>query len=109
MPKYISLKDAHHILENCAAVIWGDNFLCYPGLYELSEAGDSQFMELSITDGDGNVFEASFFESDNERVRVKGSSMFLTDDEGEEVEITILWADENSFEKCENIGAHEVF
>jgi hypothetical protein len=87
MRKYISLKDAHSILENCSAVIWGDNFLSYPSVSDLENKGDS---------------------SNDFLYRVSGSTMFLIDDKGNEVDIAILNSDDGAFEKCENIGGHEI-
>jgi hypothetical protein len=104
MKKHISLKDAHYILENCAAVIWGDSFLSYPSVPDLAANGNNEFLFLKCEDEEGQIFTASFTQNENERVQVSGSSMFLTDDKGEEIQITILWSDDNTFEKCENIG-----
>ena len=111
MKKHISLKDAHTILENCSAVIWGDNFLSYPSISDLETKANSanDFLYLKCEDEEGNNFTASFLEKDNQNIQVAGGSMFLVADDGEEFQITILWADENSFEKCENIGAHEIW
>ena len=102
--KHISLKDAHAILENCAAISWGDEgFLCYPSVSDLDKNGNNQFLYLKSEDKEGQIFTSSFIQNENERVKVSGSTMSLIDEEGGEVDITILWADDNTFEDCENV------
>ena len=107
MPKHISLAAAHKVLIDCAGVIW-DDFILYPSVDDLSPDGNDEFMRLRAVNDEGEIFEASFVQNENERIYVDGSSMFLTDSEGEEVHLSILGCDNYAFDKCENIGAHEI-
>jgi hypothetical protein len=103
MKRHVSLKDAHSILTTCSAVIWNDNFLCYPSVDDLSEDGNDEFMTLTSEDEEGLIYTASFIQNENERVRVAGSKLWLLDDTGEEVEITILNGDATVFNKFEAV------
>ena len=90
--KTISLQQAHKILTDCSAVVWEDNnhFVTYPSLSGITGEDDNQFLYLSGTDEDGYEYSAYFEEGNNKQVRVEGASMFLTDNEGEEVQLSIL-------------------
>ena len=89
--KTLTLAQAHRVLENCSAVIWGDQqFLTYPGTTDLTGDADNQFLYLSGTDDGGQDYAVMFEEGNNQSVKVVGSFMFLTDNEGEEVQLTIL-------------------
>jgi hypothetical protein len=90
--KTITFKEAFRILLDCSAVIWADNFLCYPCLNdeETENSNEDMFLELEITDAEGQVFSANFYRGDNEEVKIEGGSMFLSDENGEEVQITVL-------------------
>lgn len=87
--KQITLNEAYDILENSAGVIVDDNVLIYPSLNELANEPDNEFLYLSWNES-GEDFEVSFLEKDNEKAIVSGCSLFLTDSEGEETQITIL-------------------
>ena len=82
--KTITLKEAIDILSQCSAVII-DNVVTYPSLHEHEE-----FLNLSWTDGEYNDFNESFYARDNENVIIVDSSMFLVDESGDEVQLTIL-------------------
>jgi hypothetical protein len=102
MPKYISLAAAHSILENCIAVLWDDRAVSLPAVSDLDD-GDSNdsFLTLESAEDDGSIVEARFVQNENARVRVDGDSMFLMDDTGEEVKITILNPNLAMFDGCE--------
>lgn len=87
--KEITLQEAYNILENCAGVIVDDNVLIYPSLSDITNEPDNEFLYLSWNE-DGEDFEVSFIESDNQKIVASGCSLFLTDSEGEENQITIL-------------------
>jgi len=103
MTRHISLKDAHSILMNCAAVIWNTDYLCFPSVDDLAEDGNDEFMTLTSEDEEGLIYTAGFIQNENERVRVAGGSMWLVDDTGDEVEITILNGDATVFNKFEAV------
>jgi hypothetical protein len=86
----ITLAQAYHILQTASAVIWGDHFLCYPSLSELTGEDDNEFLFLSINDSEGLEFSARFAEGNNKEACFMGTSLFLQDTEGDEVQITIL-------------------
>ncbi len=87
----ITLADACRILTDCSAVIVTDvTSLMYPSVADLTGEGENEFLYLSWSDDEGLDYAIKFQESNNREVKVKGSSMFLTDDEGEETELTIL-------------------
>ena len=87
--KIITLKEAVDVLQNCSAVIWADNFLCYPSVNLVGE-DNNEFLRLSVVDDEGLEYNAEFIEKANQSVKVEGSSMFLIDSEGDEVQISIL-------------------
>lgn len=88
--KTISLKEAHQILEECSAVIADDNALTYPSLSDLEDDDSNEFLYISWTDDEGLTYSAKFQEGENQSVKISGSSMFLIDNEGDEMQITIL-------------------
>jgi len=56
----------------------------------LTGESDNQFGYISGVDGEGQEYSAQFQEGENQEVKIVGSSMFLIDDEGEEVQLSIL-------------------
>ena len=91
--KMIKLSEAYKILENCAAVIFdlgGGACVSYPRLDDLAEGdNDNVFLELE-QDVDGKVRQSEFTEGDNLTVEVVGSSMFLKDTRGENIQVSVL-------------------
>lgn len=88
----ISFDTLCRILEDCSAVIWGDEqMLTYPSYY-YPEEGDRDFLHLEGDDGDYHEFEADFYREDNETVKVEGNRFFLKDRKGNEVEIRPLFS-----------------
>lgn len=90
--KTITLQEAHRILTDCSAVVWeeANHFVTYPSLSDLTGEDDNEFLLLSGTDDEGYEYQARFMEGVNRNVRVEGSSMFLVDDNGDEVQVSIL-------------------
>ena len=88
--KTITLDEAIIILQNCSAVII-DYTVTYPNLsFDESNNPEERFLDLSWVDDDYNNFEVNFYSQDNQTVTIVDSSMFLTDEEGDEVQLTIL-------------------
>ena len=88
--KTITLDQAYRWLESCSAVIWDDNFLCYPSLSQLvTDDPENEFLYLSITDEEGEL-SVKFKQGNNETIEVGGNSMFLIDDEGDTIQLTLL-------------------
>ena len=91
--KTITLDKAFEILNECAAVTFdlgGGPTVSFPHLAELEGDPDNQFLRLEQTDETGYIWEAIFTEEPNQWVKVDGSGMWLTDNEGDSMRITIL-------------------
>ena len=88
--KQITLAQVYKILTDCSAVIWGDYFVCYPSLDGVTGDKDNEWLFLRSDDDDGQTFSATFIEENNQNVAVEGTSMFLTNNEGDEVQLTVL-------------------
>lgn len=88
--KTITLQETVKILTDSAAVIWDDNFLCYPSVADLTGEDDNEFLRLFVVDDEGLEYEVRFAEGLNRSVAVVSGCMFLTDTEGNEVQISIL-------------------
>lgn len=84
--KEITLEQTINLLNDCAAVIWGEGFLCYPSVDE----DDEEFLYLKTDGEDGEVYFSSFNKKDNKSVKLIGSSLVLIDEDGEEREIILL-------------------
>lgn len=92
----ISFQKMFGILEDCAAVIWGDmQMVVYPS-YQLPDDEAGEFLHLDGTDSDFNEYDVNFNEKDNKEVKVHGNRFFLTDMTGQEVEIRPLFSKELS-------------
>jgi hypothetical protein len=89
----ITFEEAFHLLEESSAVIWGDGFLCYAGLRdeEQDDPDKDVFLKLSAEDSVGRIYESVFCRDNNKEVSVIGTSMFLTNDDGEEEQLTLLF------------------
>ena len=81
----VSLQQAYNIIEQANAVIVADDLLVYPGLSDITGEEDNQFLYC----GNGD-YSYKFEEGANQEVDIVGSSMFLTDNEGDSIKITIL-------------------
>ena len=87
--KKITLEEAYsELLENCTAIVWGeDGCVSYPGLYDLDGDEDNCFLELSCGE-DGPSLQ--FFEGNNEVVIIDGHRMLLIDGDNETQELVLL-------------------
>jgi hypothetical protein len=84
--KKVTLEQAHELLENTSAVIWGEESnLSYPLVNDLEGDEDNCFFELILDDE-----EMRFNEGDNQTVVLDGFSMVLVDEYGENQSITLL-------------------
>lgn len=84
----ISFDTLCRILDDCSAVIWGDEqMLTYPSFqYPEDDGGGGDFLHLE-GENEKYEFEANFFRENNETVKVHGNRFFLKDMNNEEVEI----------------------
>lgn len=87
--KTITLKETFEILQNADAVVIDSSVLSFLSLKDLIEEASNPFLHLRWELG-GEVFKSTFLEIDNQEVKISGPSMFLIDDEGHEVRISIL-------------------
>lgn len=87
--KTIPLKKAYELLENSSGVVIDDNVLVYPSLAEIEDSDENEFLYLSWQD-EGLTYSVKFQEGENINVKISGSSMFLTDHEGEETQLSLL-------------------
>lgn len=86
--KTISLQKAFELLQDCSAIII-DNIVTYPSLDEICNDKDNEFLYISWED-DGLEFCTKFTEENNQTVKINDNVMFLTDYEGDEIEIKLL-------------------
>lgn len=89
----ISFDTLCRILEDCSAVIWGDEqMLTYPSFqYPDEDDKTGDFLHLE-GETEKHEFEANFFRENNETVKVHGNRFFLQDMAGQEVEIRPLFS-----------------
>jgi hypothetical protein len=89
--KKITLNQAHILLQNASGVLISDTpdplLPCYA---ELDGNDENQFLYISWDDDEGMMYDVKFAEGENREVTISGCSMFLIDNEGEEVQITLL-------------------
>jgi hypothetical protein len=85
----ITLHEAADIISTCAALII-DNVVTYPSMSNLEDKPDNEWLCLSWTDGDDRDFIVKFNEGENDEVMISGPYMYLIDNEGDEVQLTIL-------------------
>ena len=85
----ISLKKAFGILDECAGTIIQNNIIVYPSLDFVRDDPCNEFLYFHLED-EGKTYHMKFVEGNNQEVTVEGSSMWLTDQEGDDIEITIL-------------------
>lgn len=105
--KQISLADAYNALSECDAVIWNHSMLCLPAVFELSDYGNDEFLILSTDDEDGQTFSENFMQDGNEIVCVSGSVMWLTNTQGDSVEIKLLFPSNSTFDKYAETESHK--
>ena len=86
----MELEDALDVLENCSALILDDDILMYPRIIkDLKNEDNQKIFCLQWTEGE-DTFEIVFVEEDNQSVGYSGSTMFLIDDNDQEVHLTLL-------------------
>jgi len=86
----MDLEDALDVLDNCSALILDNDILMIPRIIKDLKNGDNQkIFCLQWVEGQ-DTFEILFLEEDNQSVGYSGSTMFLIDESGEEVHITLL-------------------
>ena len=89
--KKITLHDTHTLLQNASAVSISDTpDPLMPYYAELDGTDENEFLYISWVNEDGECYYLKFAEGQNREVTISGSSMFLIDNEGEEVQITLL-------------------
>ena len=89
--KTIPLEDAYNILQNNSVIILDDSdHPLFPSMAELDGSDENQFLYLGWQNDDGLSYDLKFAEGENREIKVFGSSMFLIDTEGEEIQIYIL-------------------
>ena len=86
----MDLDDALDTLQSCSALILDGDILMYPRIIrEIRNDDNEKLFYLEWIEGEQS-YEICFLENDNQVVGYSGSNMFLTDENGEEVQITIL-------------------
>jgi hypothetical protein len=88
--KTIPLTKAQEILQNSAAIIVDNDVVIYGSGDDLNGDDENEFLYLSWSDDMGREYSVKFREGENRSVAVHNSSMFLIDNEGDEVQLTIL-------------------
>lgn len=86
----ISLEKAYDILRESSGVIIDDSVAVVPTFHDLKGEDWNDFMTIRYVDEDGQKYLYIFPEEGNNYVEVSGSSMFLSNSEGEEMQISIL-------------------
>jgi hypothetical protein len=89
--KTITLTQAYNLLQNASAILIDD--VSDPIIHcmaELDGSEENQFLYISWDDAEGLMYDVKFAEGENQNVTISETSMFLTDIEGEEVQITLL-------------------
>lgn len=83
----ITFEQAYEVLDKCSAVIWDDINLSYPCLVEDKE-NDAVFLILEC-----DVYDArmQFVKGDNLEVMVAGSSLWLKNTHGEDIQVSVLY------------------
>jgi hypothetical protein len=89
--KTITLHQAHILLQNASGILISDTpdplLPCYA---ELDGNDDNEFLYITWQNDDGEQYYLKFNEGMNTNIAISGSSMFLIDNEGDEVQITLL-------------------
>jgi hypothetical protein len=89
--KKITLHQAHILLQNASGILISDTpdplLPCYA---ELDGNNDNEFLYITWQNDDAEEYYLKFTEGANREIVISGTSMFLIDNEGEEVQITLL-------------------
>jgi hypothetical protein len=86
--KLISIVKAHEILSN-AKIVVVDGKIAYPTLATLTGQPENEFLYLSYK-VNGESYSTKFQEGENVQIKISGSSIFLIDFEGDQMDIVIL-------------------
>jgi hypothetical protein len=86
----MELENALDELEKCVALILDNDILMYPRIIKNLKNENNETIFLLQWVEDSMTYEICFTENENEIVGYSESSMFLIDDRGEEVQITLL-------------------
>jgi hypothetical protein len=90
--KSLHLYDACYFLKQCTGVLLEGRFI-EPLVSEIEDNYESEFLILEwedFQDGQEVVVSVGFKEGDNQTVGLEGSTLTLTNSEGEEEELTLL-------------------
>jgi hypothetical protein len=85
----LTLKETYEILSDASAIVIDDGALMYPSLADLEDSDDNEFLYLGWEE-EGLEYSVKFREGENQTVKASGSSLFLIDSEGDEVQLSIL-------------------
>lgn len=89
--KTISLNEAYQLLEKAIGVILDKNGkIVYPSLSQLTDDDEHEFLYLSWDDRMGYEYDVRFKQGNNSQVNLSEYSMFLTDIDGQQIELSIL-------------------
>jgi|LauGreDrversion4_2_1035121.scaffolds.fasta_scaffold410074_1 hypothetical protein len=90
--KSLQLYDAYYYLKRCTGVLLEGRFL-EPLLSEIEDDYESEFLLLEwedFQDGQEVIVSVGFKEGDNQTIGLDGSTLILTNSDGEEEELTLL-------------------
>ena len=87
--KKIPLEQAHEILKNCAGVVV-EGTITRPSVWKIEDSDENEFLYIDWQEDQGLVYSVKFCEGENQEVPVIGSVMYLTDNEGDVCEVTVL-------------------
>jgi hypothetical protein len=89
--KKITLHQAHILLQNASGIIISEvSEPLMPYIADLEGSDENQFLYITWDDDEGQMYDVKFSEGDNQEVTISETSMFLIDNEGDEVQITLL-------------------
>lgn len=90
--KTISLQQTYDLFDRNPAIRVENHYMDYAAMNTkgILDKDDSQFMFISWTDYDGRVFDISFLEQHNKKVRIEGEHIFPKNEHGDEVDIQIM-------------------
>lgn len=90
--KSLHLYDAYYFLKQCPGVLLEGRFI-EPLVSEIEDNYESEFLILEwedFQDGQEVVVSVGFKEGDNQTIGLEGSTLTLTNSDGEEEELTLL-------------------
>ena len=90
--KTIPIYEVAYYLRHCAGVLLEGRFL-EPIVFEVEEDYTNEFLKLEweeLYENETYTVQISFNEGDNQSAALDGSTLILTNTEGEEEELTLL-------------------